>query len=263
MPSFLKKWLFRFSITGVFLAVLLVLIVLSPALSYARHSSVSCFTVYHQLPLPAALPARLAVAATQLRGSELYSPGFHADICLNDQGAAYPQLLGCLLPPAFAWGFADKVVLQGQADFAADYVTLHGYRWNSTALLTHELTHCLQAQALGLYRSNPLTGYPTWKREGYAEYLARPHGTPAQLAAQLARLRHAERQHPTAWDVPLPDGTMQPKEYARYAALVAYCLDVQHQTYRQLLADTTSAGSVARRLEAWAAGQATGAGAGE
>lgn len=257
MPFRLKKWLFRFSVTGAFLVALLVLIVFSPALSYARHSTCGRFTVYHQQPLPAALAAHLAVAATQLRSSELYSHDFRADICLNDQGTMYPRLLGLLLPPAFAWGFADKVVLQGQADFAADYVALHGYRWNSTALLTHELTHCLQAQALGLRRSNPLTGYPAWKREGYAEYIARPHGTPAQLATHLARLHQAERQHPSAWEVPLPDGTMVPKEYARYAALVAYCLDVQHQTYRQLVADTTSEAVVARRMEAWAAGAKT------
>jgi hypothetical protein len=256
MPLFLKKWLFRFSVTGVFLALLLVLIVFAPALSYARHSSFGQLTVYHQQPLPAALPNQLAVAVAQLRSSELYSPDFRADICLNDEGTAYPKLLGVLLPPGFAWGFADKVVLQGQADFAADYVALHGYRWNSTALLTHELTHCLQAQALGIRLSNPLTGSPTWKREGYAEYIARPHGTAAQLAAHLARLHQAERQHPDAWEVPLPDGTMQPKKYARYAALVAYCLDVQHQTYRQLLADTTSEAAVTQHLEAWAASQA-------
>jgi len=254
----LKKWLFRFSVTGVFLLALLVVIVFAPTLSYARHSRYGRFTVYHQPPLPAALPARLAVAAAQLRGSELYTPSFHADICLNDQGTNYPKLLGHLLPPAFAWGFADKVVLQGQADFTADYVALHGYRWNSTALLTHELTHCLQAQALGWYRTNPLTGSPTWKREGYAEYLARPHGTPAQLATHLARLHQAERTHPGAWEVSLPDGTMQPKEYARYAALVAYCLDVRHLSYRQLLADTTSEAVTARHLAAWAAGLRVG-----
>ena len=253
MPHCLKKWLFRFSVTGAFLLALLALIVFAPALSYARQSSFGRFTVYHQLPLAAALPAHLAVAAAQLRGSELYNPDFHADICLNDQGASYPKLLGYLLPPAFAWGFADKVVMQGQANFAANYVVLHGYRWNSTALLTHELTHCLQAQALGWYRSNPLIGCATWKREGYAEYLARPHGPPGRLAANLARLNQAEHQHPGTWEVPLPDGTMQPKEYARYAALVAYCLDVRHQTYRQLVADTTSEAVVARCMEAWAA----------
>ncbi|NML66737.1 hypothetical protein HHL22_16130 [Hymenobacter sp. RP-2-7] len=258
MPARLNKWLLRFSVTGAFLLALLVLIVFAPALSYAQQSSFGRFTVYHQQPLAVALPAHLAAAAAQLRGSELYTPDFHADICLNDQGSSYPKLLGQLLPPAFAWGFADKVVLQGQANFAADYVELHGYRWNSTALLTHELTHCLQAQALGWYRSNSLTGYPTWKREGYAEYLARPHGTPAQLAASLARLHQAEFEQPTAWEVLLPDGTMQPKDYAHYAALVTYCLDVQHQTYRQLLADTLGEATVARRMAAWEGGRKGG-----
>ena len=247
----LKKWLFRLSVTGAFLVALLVLLVFAPGLSYAHRSSCGSFAVYHQQALPPDLPRQLAAAEAQLRGSELYSPDFCANICLNDAGTPYPRVLACLLPPAFAWGFADKVVLQGEANFGAGYVALHGYRWNSTALLAHELTHCLQAHALPLGLSNPLTGAPTWKREGYAEYVARPHGSVALIAAQLARLQAAEREHPTAWEVPLPDGTMQPKDYARYAALVAHCLEVRHLSYRQLLADTTREASVTQQALAW------------
>ena len=251
MPTILKKWVFRLSVTTVFLVGLLLAIVLMPRLSYARHTNCGPYTIYHQQPLPAALPARLDAASARLRASELYRPGLTFDICLNDAGTAYPRLLAQLLPPAFAWGFADKVVLQGEANFGADYVALHGYRWNSTALLAHELTHCLQYQALGLLHSNPVAGYPAWKWEGYAEYVARPHGSPRLLAAHLARLHEAERQHPNAWEVPLPDGTMVSKEYARYQALVQYCLDVRGQTYRQLLADTASEATARRQMDGW------------
>ena len=108
-------------------------------------------------------------------------------ICLND-GSNYPKLMQTIRGKAFAWGFYDKVVLQGTANYNYNYVELNGYKWNLTQLLAHEMTHCLQFDKLGLWKSNPIANIPNWKWEGYAEYVSRQNADQKNVSKNIAHL---------------------------------------------------------------------------
>jgi hypothetical protein len=64
---------------------------------------------------------------------------------------------------AFAWGFYNKVVMQGSTNCTSNYVTLNGFKWNLIQLLAHEMTYCLQFDKLGFWKSKPIANIPNWK----------------------------------------------------------------------------------------------------
>ncbi|QLH47729.1 MAG: hypothetical protein HWD58_20245 [Bacteroidota bacterium] len=151
---------------------LLLIIVINPILTYANKTTHNNLTVFHNKTLDPTLLTKLDQATELLKASELYNPDLHLDICLND-GSKYPKLIRAIRGQAFAWGFYNKVVLQGNANYNENYVELNGYKWNLTQLLAHEMTHCLQFDKLGFWKSKPIANIPNWKWEGYAEYVSR------------------------------------------------------------------------------------------
>lgn len=247
MKQHLKKWTLRLTVTGLLIAGLLLIIILNPILMYAGKIHYHACTIFHNKTPDPALSQRLDDAYRLLQKSECYRPGLHLDICLND-GSYYPKLIEKLRGPAFAFGFYDKVVLQGEAHFKNNYVALHGYTWNATQLLAHEMTHCMQFDHLGLRKSNPIAHIPDWKWEGYAEYVSRQNADQQHLVNNIARLEHSDKD---AWAVTFDDGTIAPRTYYEYWILTQFCLDIKKMNYQQLLADTSARQVVQQEMMAW------------
>lgn len=111
---------------------------------------------------------------------------------MND-GSVYPTLIRKLRGRAFAWGFYDKVVLQGKMNEKGNYLELNGYKWNLIQLLAHEMTHCVQYDKLGLWKSKPIASIPNWKWEGYAEFIARKNQDQTDLIRNIDRLEQAPK----------------------------------------------------------------------
>ena len=166
------KWTLRLIITGLFITGLLLIIVLNPILTYANKTTHNNFTIYHNTKLDPLLTSQLDNARNLLETSEFYNEKLNLDICLND-GSKYTDIIRTIRGQAFAWGFYNKVVLQGTMNCKENYVELNGYKWNLTQLLAHEMTHCLQFYKLGLWKSKPIANIDNWKWEGYAEYVSR------------------------------------------------------------------------------------------
>lgn len=245
-----KKWALSLLTSSAFLLLVTVLLVLNPRFLYANQTVTAHYTIYHNRSLDPALLPRLAQARAINQQSSLFDSALRLNICLND-GSLYPTLIEKLRGPAFAWGFYRNVVLSGEANPSANYLSLNGYKWNLVQLLAHEATHCYQVHRLGFWHSNPVAGYPTWKWEGYAEYVARRGTNYPPLRQQVRRLNQAEQTTPHAWAITLSDSTSSSREYANYLMLTTYCLDVKRMTYQQLLADTTSDQTVHHQLINW------------
>ena len=250
MKHSLKKWSIRLFATSILLVTILLVIVLKPALTYAGHTRYGSFTIYHNARIDPLLYQRLNDAKYLLSASELYNPDTHFDICLND-GSPYPSLIRTLRGPAFAWGFYDKVVLQGESDCRMNMVSLNGYKWDLTQLYAHELVHCMQFSALGLLHSNPLARIPEWKWEGYAEYIARRSADQQRLAFNIKRLLDADTIDKNSWAISFPDHTIAPRTYYQYWILVQYCLDVKKMSYKAVLADDHSEQHVYEDMMRW------------
>ena len=247
MKRQIKTWTLCLTASTLLIAGLLLIIILNPILTYANKTIQNNFTVFHNKTLDPTLLTKLDQATDLLKASEFYNPNLHFEVCLNE-GSKYPKLIKTLRGQAFAWGFYDKVVLQGTANFKGNYVELNGYKWNLNQLLAHEMTHCLQFNKLGLWKSKPFANIPNWKWEGYAEYISRQNTDEKDLSKNIARLIATNIN---SWEVTFTDSTIAPREYYDHWTLVQYCMDIKKMTYKQVLADTTREQIVRHDMMRW------------
>ena len=251
MKRHIRKWTLWIFILALFIAGLLLIIVLNPVLTYANKTIHNNFTIYHHNKLDSFLILKLDLAENLLKQSEFYNSGFKLDICLND-GSRYPDIIKAIRGSAFAWGFYNKVVLQGSMKSKENFVELNGYRWNLAQLLAHEMTHCLQFEKLGLWKSKPIANIDNWKWEGYAEYVSRQKTNQKDLIQNLKQLHQSEDN---SWEINLEDSTITPKEYFNYWTLVQYCLDIKKRSYMQLLTDKIDEQKIRQEMDDWYGGQ--------
>ncbi len=249
MKPQLKKWTFNLTVTGLFIVALLVGIVLNPSLVYANKTTYDNFAIFHNKAIDSALLVQLDEANKLLEKSELYNPKLKLDICLND-GSIYPFIIRKIVGDNFATGFYDKVVLQGNPDYKNNYIEIRGYKWNLAQLLAHEATHCLQYDKMGLWKSNPIAQYPTWKWEGYPEYVARQNPDQKDLAKNIERLINTEQINNNGW-IYFADSTGTVITYYKYWLLIKYEMDIKKMTYIQILKDTAQEETVRKEMMNW------------
>lgn len=228
--------------------------ILYPSLLYTNKTLLGSYTVYHNLPLSKDFTLRLTEANELLQSSELYDQQIKLDICVND-GSYYSTFMQNLRGQAFAWGFYNKVVVMGKANYSDNFIELNGYRWNMVQLLAHEATHCLQFYRFGFWKSNPVAQYPDWKWEGYPEYIARRNVGQIDLVQDIEKGLEADTIDRNGWAISFTDKTIAPKEYYRYWLLVRYCLDIKKVTYADLLQDTTTEQAISEQMMGWYAAQ--------
>jgi hypothetical protein len=250
MTNTFKKVTFSLFTSGLLVSVVLVLLLLNPTFLYAHRTTTPHHIIYHNQPLDPALLPRLAQAQAIVQQSNWFDSTLRLNICLND-GSPYSSLVEKVAGPAFGWSISRTVVLNGEVNPRANYVSFHGYKWNFVQLFAHESVHCYQLRRLGIWRVNPVIHYPTWKMEGYAEYIARRGTNYPCLRQQVQQLNQAQKATPNDWGITLSDSTSASREYATYLVLTTYCLDVRKMTYQQLIADTTSEQVVYRQLISW------------
>ncbi len=242
-------WVFRLFITGIFIVGLLVILVVNPALTYARQTRLHNYIVFHNKDLPKEATLRLDEAFDLVKASEIYNAELKLDVCLND-GGTYSALIQRLKKPAFAWGVFHEVIIGSKADFPNNYAELYGYQWNLVQVLAHEMIHCYQFDHLGLLNSNPLANYPEWKWEGYPEYIARRNSDQQNLVFNIDRLQATQKTNHDGW-IKFKDSTGTVLSYYEYWLLMQYCLDVKHLSYKQVLQDTSSVKEINQQMMNW------------
>lgn len=245
-----RTWITRLFATGLLISGLLLGIVLNPGLLYANKTVVDNYIVYHNSQIDDNVIKRLESVTMLLEHSELYDPSFKLDICLND-GSFYPTLMEKVRGQAFAWGFYNKVVLQGDADFKNNSVQLNGYSWNSEQLIAHEAIHCYQYNMFGFWGSNPIANFPNWKWEGYPEYVSRQNMEQLNLYENIKRLMETTERDRNIWAIEFADGTISPVNYYQDWLLVSYCLEIKDLSYDELLNDSSTKESVEKEMIEW------------
>jgi hypothetical protein len=224
---------------------ILIAIVLNPSLFYKHQNRIGTFVILHNDTLEGTFPMRLQEAKALIQKSDVYNPQFQMRFCLG--GAFYPALIQRLLGRGFAWSFYNIVVIKGSIDAPANR---HESGWNLSQLLAHEMTHCLQFDRYGLFKSNPLAGYPMWKWEGYAEYVARQSTDQKDLRQNIQRLRDRES---TAHNgiVYFSDSSQTVIPYYRDWLLVQYCMDIKKMTYDSVLKNSTEETQLRTEMMQW------------
>jgi len=250
MKRTLKIWSIRIFCVGIISFLTIILTMFNPSFLYANQTEIGNYIVYHQTEVAPELADRLQAAQSLIQKSELYDPNFKIKVCLND-GSYYPALMETLRGPAFAWGFYDITTFRGNADYENNRIELNGYQWNLEQLFAHEFVHCLQSNALGLLRANPIGNYPEWKWEGYPEYIARQNEGQRSLLNNINRLSAAKEAVPDAWRITFEDNTIVSRRYYTYWLLVQYCMNIKGMSYLELLHDTRSKAVWEKKMEEW------------
>lgn len=248
MKKRLRTWIIRLTATFLLMAVILVVIILYPALTYANKTVHGHYTVFHRQPLHPTFTSHLDQAVELVRNSEYYDPQWKLDICLDD-GAAYPSLIKKIWGRAFGRGFYNKVVLMEDTHYKENKVVLNGYAWNLEQLLAHEMIHCFQFHKRGLWKSKPMAAIPDWKWEGYAEYISRRNPDQRGLLQNAGRLLRPEARGDD-W-IRFADGSGTLVLYYRYWLMVQYCMDIKKMRYGQLIDDTLPEEAVWKQLMDW------------
>jgi len=226
-----KKLLIRGLGTLIFLSLLLISFLLNPSLSYAHKTVYKNITIYHQSDLRPDLLQLIDQSLAVVKSSSLYDENFRSDLCLND-GSVYPTLVRRLLGEDVFTAFSNKAVFLGKDLDEYNHFTLWDRPLKYTQFLTHGWVHNLQYQHHGLWKANPLGRHPTWRWEGYAEYVTL--GQQYTLSDLIKRYQTHEGDMYT-W-LPLDDREGTIKLHVKYLIMAQYAFEVKKMDYSSFLA---------------------------
>jgi hypothetical protein len=163
--------IFNYAFVGLLTAYLLT--IAFPQYLFANHISHGKFDVYSRQPVDANVNSVLDLAEERLRKSPIYDETAARRIFLTDSHGFYTFLSN----KAFR-SFANSVpmldnILVNRSDVAADRVFIQRSFRNNRSLsgvVAHEATHLFIRKKFGTARV--MFSIPTWKNEGYCEYIA-------------------------------------------------------------------------------------------
>lgn len=239
------------SITLSFLTINLIFfltLLFFPSWLYACETDLGQVQVYHQQPLPAGFEEVVKESLAVIRQSELYTPAFQSELCLND-GSLYPRLVKTALGYDVFRAFAHKAVMLG--DFSADsrHMQAWGRELSTVQFLSHAFVHNLQYQYHGLAGANPIGRHPEWKWEGYVEYLVLGQEHALDYYRTVAESESAEAS-PFEW-VALEHGKSTIRMHLEFMLLTKYCFEQKGWSYREFMSDDTSKAQLTQEMEQW------------
>jgi hypothetical protein len=169
-----------FGLTLGALAVSATMLYAPAALAFPHYAEIGTTKVYSTEPILPVLEERIERADRLLARSLLYEPGLRRTIVLTDGGWRWRVM---------ALGYSDAVALRRpfssllifhRSHIAADRVRNSARSLSGT--IAHESVHLLTARRFGELR---LMRMPQWKREGYADYVAREPSDRDGLEAEI------------------------------------------------------------------------------
>lgn len=217
--SLLQRLLFPggrrgFGIELAVLAVIVTILYTPAALAFPHYAEIGTTKVYSTEPILPVLEERIARADRLLATSPLNETGLRRTLVLTDGGWRWR-----VMAPGY-WGTVairrpfSSLLIFNRSDVAADRVTNSARSLSGT--IAHESVHLLTARRFGELRQVRM---PQWKREGYADYVAREPSDRDGLEADI-RARS-------------PDAPVL--KYYEARRRVAKALDEEGRTVEQLL----------------------------
>lgn len=203
-------------------AVAYVLLLNFPQALFAHEVSYRNFRVYSREPLDGRVYALLDRVDAKLAASEVEDAGPRPRIFLTGGQGLYSFLSAYVGGRSFAKGFAllpPENVFVNRADVPRDLVfreTRADNERNLTGVLAHEVAHFLTRRRLGYWKN---LRAPSWKLEGYAEYVAG--------GSLLGREEGARR-----WkESPADDSRYR---YFKYYMLVRHLIEVRKMSFEEV-----------------------------
>jgi hypothetical protein len=225
LPGKLGAWLKRrrLGVAAGIVALAYLFILTFPGTLFAHRMTRGNFRVASDVPIDPALAAVLDRAAVGLRSSAIDDPAMvhRVYLCRSAWRRALLAPTGLKAFGSTPMPFGYTVIL-GRPDVPADRIARGGPRPSSRALsgvIAHERAHALINARFG-----PLAGLslPSWKKEGYCDYVAGETSFPIAEAKRLIR---------DGRDAPEPSF-----RYARAYLIVKYLIEVEGLSVEGLMA---------------------------
>ncbi len=157
------------------IVVAYILLLCFPQVLFGHQVSSGNLTVYSREPLDQNINTVLDRVQQRLAASPINSADVKPRIFLTNSFGLYSALSVYIRDNSFGKGFAalntDNVFIN-KSDAASDLVFRNAPAPNQRSLsgvIAHEITHLLVRKRYGYWRNLTM---PTWKKEGYAEYIA-------------------------------------------------------------------------------------------
>jgi len=213
--------------------VILIVLLTTPSILYASHTTIGNIEVYHNQPLPSELETIVQDALSRVSSSKLYDATMKHDLCLND-GSKYPALVESVLGADVFAAFANKVVVLGDHEKEGKF-----RKWGETLsfeqFLAHGLMHNYQYEYHGFFGANPLGNHARWKWEGYVDYqVIGKHYDMNDLTTALEA-----PGHDFDW-LSFKGGESTIKMHVKYLTIVKYAIESKGWSYHDLITSKLS-----------------------
>jgi hypothetical protein len=184
-----------------------------PQLLFAHEMSYNSFKIYSREPIDQSVTAVLNKVQERFESSPLKNDEVKPRVFLINNFRAYSMLSLYIGANSFGKGYAvlptDNIFIN-KSDIAKDLVFRNSAANNLRSLsgvIAHETTHLLIRKRFGYWRNLTM---PTWKKEGYAEYVAGGSTLSYETGVKM-------------WKDNPKDGTGY--QYFKYYMLVRYLLE--------------------------------------
>jgi hypothetical protein len=164
----------------------------------------------------------------------------------------YNEIDTKLLGPAMARCVDDNILLKVQADFNKNVLIGGNSKRNLKKTIAHEAMHFYQMKKYGAMKFNPLNHPPTWKLEGYPEYIANQKDLKSSgydLKNSIKKLKEFEKTG-EYW-IETEPGQLDPLVYYKGRVMIEYLIDIKHLTYSEILNKDVTEDKVINEMTTW------------
>jgi len=202
---------------------------------FAHKYSYKNFVVYSRTPIDDRIRPELDVVSQRLARSELNDPNIVHRVFVAGSSFWYTFFNGPYRGAVARNYEFNNSIFVPQLDLSSEKVVHFDGRTAPIAtILAHEMTHTLSQKRLGLIRS---WRTPSWKKEGYAEYVGDPRTEPL-----IEDLRMLER---------VGDDATVPKRYFEAAILWRYLADIRKMSFAEIMSDSVVREAVVEEIHGW------------
>jgi hypothetical protein len=251
MKKRLNKIIIGILLVTIIIFIALAALILNPQILFAQNVTYRDFTIYSKDTIPKNYKTIIDYAIELIKTSEIYEPNQKLNIFLCDE-TMYNEIDTKLLGPAMSRCVNDNILLKVQADFDKNVLVGWNSKRNLKKTIAHEAIHFYQMKKIGMLKFNPLIHPPTWKTEGYPEYIANQEDLKTKEYDLKNSIKKVE-EYEKAGDhwVETEPGQLDPLVYYKGRVMIEYLIDVRHLAYTEILNKNLLENEVMDEMKSW------------
>ena len=220
---------------------------------FYRHSfKYRKFLVYSDESIDKGIEPLLDLSHEQLKCSEIDSDSLIYNVVLSEK-----NLYGRLIRKnQIAQSVANNIVIKGKVDIKNNRIIRPSLEMNLVYAITHEGVHCQQHEELGLFMKFFMKKYPTWKIEGYAEWISQNgiFENSDWIYDKIDMIIDTESKTPFR-RVDLNNGYVKPLFYLKSQLLIGYLLDELKMSYSEIIQKEIDEDALFEEIISWRNGR--------